>query len=65
MPFSSTVDNVKHLQTAPLGIMAFDSAKELLKLADARLSQKSICGDSGKQPRPDSTDSTDSEETKT
>ena len=45
--------------------LSFDSAKELLKLAEARLSQKSICGDSGKQPRPDSTDSTDSEETKT
>ena len=37
MPFSSTVDNVKHLQTAPLGIMAFDSAKEIGQKVDEHL----------------------------
>ena len=31
MPFSSTVDNVKHPQVATLGLMAMDSASDFVK----------------------------------
>lgn len=37
MSFSSTVDNVKHLQVAPLGIIAMDSAKALGEKVDRHL----------------------------
>ena len=37
MPFSSTVDNVKHNQVAPLGIIAMESAAELGAKVDERL----------------------------
>ena len=37
MPFSSTVDNVKHPQVATLGLMAMDSASELGKKVDDHL----------------------------
>ena len=37
MPFSSTVDHVKHPQVATLGLMAMDSASELGKKVDDHL----------------------------
>ncbi len=37
MPFSSTVDNVKHPQVATLGLMAMESASELGKKVDEHL----------------------------
>lgn len=37
MPFSSTVDNVKHPQVATLGLMAMESASELGKKVDDHL----------------------------
>lgn len=37
MPFSSTVDNVKHVQVAPLGLIVLDSAAELGAKVDERL----------------------------
>lgn len=37
MPFSSTVDNVKHVQVATLGLMAMESASDLGKKVDEHL----------------------------
>lgn len=37
MPFSSTVDNVKYLQSAPLGLIVMDNATELGKKVDDHL----------------------------
>ena len=39
MPFSSTVDNVKHPQVATLGLMAMESASELGKKVDEHLQE--------------------------
>lgn len=49
MPFSSTVDNVKHLQAAPLGLLVMDSAKELGEKVDDHLRKLYATLESGGQ----------------